>query len=113
MPLRCLRPCHTRDTARRSVMSADPPRIEQRIRLAADGAVTALSGKVDFGQGIRTAFGQIVADELDVPLSRVRVVMGRTDLVPRDQGTWGSMSVRTDGAELRRAAAAARQELVA
>jgi len=91
----------------------ETPRIEQRIRLDASGGVTALSGKVDFGQGIRTAFGQIVAEELDLPFERVHLVMGQTDVVPWDGGTWHSDSVHRDGAALRRAAAAARQQLVA
>ena len=86
--------------------------IEERIRVEADGGVVAFSGKVDFGQGIRTAFAQIVADELDVPLDRVRMILGETALTPWDAGTWGSGSIRTDGLSLRRAAAAARRELI-
>ena len=92
---------------------AEGPRIEHRIRLDADGGVTAFSGKVDFGQGIRTALTQVVAEELDVPFETVRLVMGETDVVPFDAGTWHSDSVHLDGAALRRAAAAARQQLVA
>ncbi len=96
-----------------SWQAAPPPRIEESIRLEPDGSVTAFSGKVDFGQGIRTAFGQIVADELDVPLDRVRVVLGNTAEVPYDFGTFGSQSIVSDGTKLRRAAAAARAQLIA
>ena len=71
----------------------DPERLEQRIRVERDGTITALSGKIDFGQGIRTAFAQIVADEIDVPIERVNVVLGDTDQVPFDFGTFGSHSV--------------------
>jgi len=95
------------------VTPTDAPRIERRIRLDADGGVTAFSGKVDFGQGIRTALAQLVADELDVPLEQVRMVMGDTDLVPFDAGTWHSDSIHMDGTALRKAAAAARQQLLA
>ncbi|MBM4421629.1 MAG: isoquinoline 1-oxidoreductase, partial [Chloroflexi bacterium] len=116
MPLRRLWP---RDQGhpegRRGVSWGPPPPlfIEHRIRLEPDGGVTAFSGKVDFGQGIRTAFGQIVAEELDLPLERVRVVLGDTAAVPWDFGTFGSMSIKTEGATLRRAAAGARAALAA
>jgi len=90
----------------------DPERLEQRIRVERDGSVTALSGKVEFGQGIRTAFAQIVADELDVPIERVNVVLGDTDQVPFDFGTFGSQSVAQETPLLRKAAAFARQQLI-
>jgi CO/xanthine dehydrogenase Mo-binding subunit len=87
-------------------------RLEQRIRIERDGTVTAFSGKIDFGQGLRTAFAQIVADELDVPIERVNVVLGDTDRVPFDFGTFGSHSVAQETPLLRKAAAFARQELI-
>jgi CO/xanthine dehydrogenase Mo-binding subunit len=90
----------------------EPERIEQRIRVEPDGTVTALSGKIDFGQGIRTAFAQIVADELDVPIERVNVVLGDTDQVPFDFGTFGSHSVAQEAPLLRKAAAFARSQLM-
>jgi nicotinate dehydrogenase subunit B len=92
---------------------SEPERLEQRIRLERDGTVTAFSGKIEFGQGIRTAFAQIVADELDVPIERVDVVLGDTDRVPFDFGTFGSHSVAQETPLLRRAAAFARLQLVA
>ena len=90
----------------------DPERLEQRIRVERDGSVTALSGKIEFGQGIRTAFAQIVADELDIPIERVNVVLGDTDQVPFDFGTFGSHSVAQETPLLRKAAAFARQQLI-
>ena len=90
----------------------EPERLEQRIRVERDGTVTALSGKIEFGQGIRTAFAQIVADELDVPIERVNVVLGDTDQVPFDFGTFGSHSVAQEAPLLRKAAAFARHELI-
>jgi len=90
----------------------EPERIEQRIRVEPDGTVIAFSGKIEFGQGIRTAFAQIVADELDVPIERVNVVLGDTDQVPFDFGTFGSHSVAQEAPLLRKAAAFARQELM-
>ena len=91
----------------------EPERLEQRIRIEPDGTVVALSGKIEFGQGIRTAFAQVVADELDVPIERVRVVLGDTAQVPWDMGTFGSRSVAQETPVLRRAAARAREELLA
>jgi nicotinate dehydrogenase subunit B len=90
----------------------EPERLEQRIRVERDGTITALSGKIEFGQGIRTAFAQIVADELDVPIERVNVVLGDTDQVPFDFGTFGSHSVAQEAPLLRKAAAFARHELI-
>lgn len=90
----------------------EPDRLEQRIRIERDGTITALSGKIDFGQGIRTAFAQVVADELDVPIEHVNVVLGDTDTVPFDVGTFGSHSVAQETPLLRRAAAFARRELI-
>src|SRR5687768_2078800 len=60
------------------------------IHIDENGAVTVLTGKVEFGQNARTSLTQAVADELNVPLSSVRVVMGDTQLVPFDMGTFGS-----------------------
>ena len=90
----------------------DPERLEQRIRLERDGTVTAFSGKIDFGQGIRTAFAQLVADDLDVPFERVHVVLGDTAQVPFDFGTFGSHSIAQETPRLRKAAAFARRQLL-
>jgi nicotinate dehydrogenase subunit B len=87
-------------------------RVEDRIRIDPDGTIVALSGKVEFGQGIRTAFAQLVADEMDVPIERVRVVLGDTAEVPFDMGTFGSRSIAQEAPALRRAAAYAKQLLV-
>lgn len=89
-----------------------PERLEQRITIARDGRVIARSGKIEYGQGIRTGFARIVADELSVPVDRVEVVLGETDSVPWDAGTFGSMSTATDGRRLRAAAIQARTLLL-
>lgn len=77
-----------------------------------DGSVTAYAGKVEYGQNIRTGFAMEVADELRVPLSAVEVVLGDTDRVPWDAGTFGSRSTAFVGLQLRKAAATARQALL-
>jgi CO/xanthine dehydrogenase Mo-binding subunit len=89
-----------------------PERVEQRIVIEPDGTVLARSGKVEYGQGLRTGFARIVAEELDVSVARVRVELGETDRVPWDMGTFGSLSTATDGKSLRAAAAQARHLLL-
>ena len=74
-----------------------------------EGDVLAFSGKVEYGQGIRSGFSLAIADELDLPLASVRLILGDTDLVPYDRGTVGSQSTMTVGIQLRRAAATARR----
>jgi isoquinoline 1-oxidoreductase len=79
--------------------------------VGADGSVTAFTGKVEAGQGTRTALGLLVAEELAVPPGSVRVVMGSTDVSPFDLGTFGSRSMPYAAPPLRSAAAAARELL--
>ena len=82
------------------------------LRIGADGRVTCFTGKIEMGQGVVTSLAMMLADELDVPLASVDMVMGDTDLCPYDQGTWGSMSTRFFGPPLRAAAAEARAVLL-
>ena len=82
------------------------------LHIGADGRVTVLLGKIEMGQGAMTSLPQLAAEELNVPLASVDVVMGDTDLCPFDTGTFGSMSVRNLGPVLRAAAAEARAVLV-
>lgn len=62
------------------------------VRLLADGSVIVYAGTQDIGQGARTIFSQIAADELGVPISDVSMVMGDTAVVPYDQQTSASRS---------------------
>jgi nicotinate dehydrogenase subunit B len=81
------------------------------VHVGADGSVTAFTGKVEAGQGTRTALGLLVAEELAMPAASVRVVMGNTDTSPFDIGTFGSRSMPFAAPPLRAAAAAAREVL--
>src|SRR2546421_10750567 len=85
--------------------------IETFINITADGAVTAFNGHVDLGTGIRTALGQIVAEELDVAFARVTVVLGDTARVPNQGPTIASETIQIAAVPLRRAAAQARHFL--
>ena len=77
-----------------------------------DGTATARAGKVEYGQGIRSGLAVEVADELRLPLDRVEVILGDTDRVPWDMGTFGSQSTARVGLQLRKAAATAREALL-
>jgi isoquinoline 1-oxidoreductase len=82
------------------------------LRIGEDGRVTCLSGKIEMGQGIHTSLAQMLADELDVPLAAVDMVMGDTMQCPADMATVGSRSTRDFGPVLRSAGAQARAVLL-
>jgi len=86
---------------------------EAFIKITAEGSVTAYNGHVDLGTGIRTALGQIVAEELDVSFARVVVVLGDTAQVPDQGATIASETIQITAVPLRKAAAQARQFLIA
>jgi nicotinate dehydrogenase subunit B len=93
----------------------DPERLDSWLAIAADGSVTAYTGKCDFGQGMYTAQTQLVAEELCVPLDRVTLIQCDTNITP-DQGTTsGSQSSPTNfnTHNLAQAAATAREALIA
>jgi isoquinoline 1-oxidoreductase len=82
------------------------------LRIGEDGMVSCYTGKIEMGQGVITSLAQMMAEELDVPLASIDMVMGDTDLCPYDRGTWGSQTTRIFGPALRYAAAEARAVLV-
>jgi nicotinate dehydrogenase subunit B len=82
------------------------------LRIGEDGRVSCFTGKIEMGQGVVTSLAMMLADELEVPLETVDMVMGDTDLCPWDMGTWGSMTTRFFGPPLRAAAAEARAVLI-
>lgn len=82
------------------------------LRIGIDGRVSCFTGKIEMGQGIHTSLAQMLAEELDVPLDRVDMVMGDTALCPWDAGTFGSRSTKYFGPPLRQAAAEARAILI-
>lgn len=90
-----------------------PQSVGAWIHVDEDGSIVVYTGKVEFGQNIRTSLAQAVAEELHVPIATVRLVMGDTDLTPFDMGTFGSRTTPTMAPQLRKAAAAAREMLIA
>src|SRR5215472_9883005 len=81
------------------------------LHVGAGGLVTAFTGKVDVGQDNSTALRLLVAKEMGVPLDRVRLALGDTDMCPFDMGTFGSRSMPDAGEVLRKTAAYARSLL--
>jgi CO/xanthine dehydrogenase Mo-binding subunit len=81
------------------------------VHMNADGSVTVLSGTVEMGQGSETALAQIAAEELGVPIERVRVHLPDTDMTPYDTITAGSRSTYHMGNAIRGAAGQIKQQL--
>ncbi len=95
-----------------SVDGMDPTVLDSWLAISKDGTVTVFTGKVELGTGVVTALAQIVAEELDVPFSKVYMDSGDTDTAV-DQGvTAAARTVERGGVQLRQASAAARQELL-
>jgi CO/xanthine dehydrogenase Mo-binding subunit len=88
------------------------PMLDAWIRIGADGDATVCTGKVELGQGIVTALAQIAAEELDLPLGRVRMISGDTEMTPNEGVTAGSQSIENSGTALRLAGAEVRAILV-
>lgn len=86
-------------------------KLSQRFQLDADGTVTVFTSKVEVGQGSRTQITQAAAEELRMPLDKIRVVMADTERCPDDGGTAGSRTTPSTVPSVRRAAAALRKYL--
>jgi nicotinate dehydrogenase subunit B len=82
------------------------------LQIAEDGTVSCFTGKIEMGQGINRSLAQMMADELNVQLENVKMIMGDTELCPYDAGTWGSLTTRSFGPSMRAAAAEARGVLL-
>ena len=99
-----------------AAQSARPPltpdQLSSYIAVNADGSVAAFFGKMDMGQGLFVAIGQMVAEELDVPFGRVKVIMGDTATSVNQGGASGSTGIQLGGKQMRMAAAEARRVLV-
>ena len=108
------RPCSASPT--RSHRARKPPltpdQLSSYIAINADGSVSAFFGKIDMGQGLFVAIGQMVAEELDVPFKAVTVIMGDTATSVNQGGASGSTGIQLGGKQMRMAAAEARRVLV-
>eukprot|EP01037_Dinobryon_pediforme_P014976 gene14977-15115_t len=88
-----------------------PDRLSSWIAVQQNGDVIAFWGKVDMGQGTDIGIAQIVAEELDVPFARVKIVQGDTRLTVNQGGASGSTGIELGAVPLRFAAAEARRVL--
>jgi nicotinate dehydrogenase subunit B len=98
--------------ANRPHSDSAPRQLDDWIVVEPDGRLTIFSGKVELGTGVSTALAQIAAEELDVPLEAIRLVMGDTGRTPDEGHTTGSKTLQIAGAALRHAAAEARLALI-
>ena len=73
------------------------------VEVHADGTATVLTGTSPHGQGHETAWAMLVSDELGVPVEKVTVKWGDTDLIPEGGGTGGSRSLQQGGAAVQQA----------
>ncbi len=80
------------------------------VRFDSTGTLRVLVGTADQGQGHRTTFAQIAADELGVSMDDIEVVEGDTDRIPQGMGTYGSRSASVGGGAIARAARAVREK---
>jgi isoquinoline 1-oxidoreductase len=74
------------ESGRPASNTALPKEVGAWLKIGEDGAITVYTGKVEFGQDIRTSLTQVVAEELRAPLASIHLVMGDTDLTPFDMG---------------------------
>src|SRR5207302_10027824 len=91
-----------------------PPedQVDSWIAIAADGRVTLFSGCSELGTGSSTALSQIVAEELDVPFERVKLMLPDTNRTPDQFVTSGSRTISIHSRPIRQAAAEAHAALV-
>ncbi len=92
--------------------TVDKKQLDSWLAVLPDGSVAAGVGKIEAGMGISTAFAQIVADELDVPLDKVAIHMGDTATTVDQRGTGSSNGIMDGGGALRKASAQARHALL-
>ncbi len=89
------------------------PYLDSWIRIGADGNITVFTGKSELGQGFKTAFQQIAAEELEVPFASLIVVTADTGRTANEGYTSGSNSMHMSGTAIQNAAAQVRELLVA
>jgi CO/xanthine dehydrogenase Mo-binding subunit len=89
-----------------------PDQLDSWLSIDKAGNVTAYFGKIDVGQGVDVSVSQIIAEELDVSLQSVKIIMGNSDLTIDHGGTTADSGVREGGALMRSIAAEARRLLL-
>jgi nicotinate dehydrogenase subunit B len=90
----------------------ETPLLDSWVRIDADGSITVFTGKAELGQGFKTAFQQIAAEELDVPFASLKVITADTLLTADEGYTAGSQSTQYSGTAIQNAAAQVRELLM-
>ena len=98
--------------AQRSLPSPAAGNLDAWLAVRPDNTATLFTGKIETGTGVQTALAQFAAEELDFPFEQLDVVMGTTSLTVDQGPTYGSMTIRYAGPQIRHAAAAGRQALL-
>jgi carbon-monoxide dehydrogenase large subunit len=81
-----------------------------RLVVDGDGSAVVYTGSSAHGQGHQTAWAMLVQDELGIPMDRVTVIHGDTDLIPDGIGTYGSRSLQLGGSAVHKAAVEVKDE---
>src|SRR6185503_3831073 len=89
-----------------------PDQLDSYLAVEANGTVTVFYGRIDGGQGLETSIAQMVADEIDVPFTSVRMVMSDTARTLNMGGASGALGISRSGMHLRSCAAEARRLLL-
>jgi carbon-monoxide dehydrogenase large subunit len=87
---------------------AGPPSENATVEVHPDGTATILTGTSPHGQGHETAWAMLASDELGIPIEKITLKWGDTDLIPEGGGTGGSRSLQQGGAAVQQAS----QELI-
>ena len=90
----------------------ESPMLDSWIRIDADGSTTVFTGKAELGQGIKTAFVQIAAEQLGVDPAAIKLVTADTGQTPNEGYTAGSHSMQDSGTAILHASAQAREILI-
>ena len=85
-----------------------PPQENATVEVHPDGTATILTGTSPHGQGHATAWAMLASEQLGIPVEKITLKWGDTDLVPEGGGTGGSRSLQHGGSAVRKAA----QELI-
>ena len=88
------------------------PHINSWLEVLANGRIRIFTGKLELGQGIRTAIAQVAAEELNLPIEKTEVILADTERTPNEGYTAGSGSIEGSAMAVRFAAAAAKAKLL-
>ncbi|UZR98102.1 xanthine dehydrogenase family protein molybdopterin-binding subunit [Chondrinema litorale] len=104
--------CIQRSDAPISSNAVDDSRVNAWLQVLENGKVKILTGKMELGQGVKTAIMQVAAEELNTDMSLIEIHVAETDITPNEGYTAGSRSIETSAMSVRNAAACTREKLI-